>query len=233
MSDRALFIIAPYIAALIFIIATLSRTPGEPRALFRRHRFGALALLVVLAGHAAMWIAPGLLLAWGQSVTHVIAIELVMFVIGVIAAAGLIGVGIMALRERSTAASEVRVADTVLLGVLAVAVASGLALAARYRWASTWSAVTLTPYIRSLFALQPEANLLALPYLIKLHVFSGIALLAVLPFTSVMRPVLIVLRELRERLIAPVANAVVRQSRALADRMSESGRALVWPEEED
>lgn len=234
MSDRALFAIAPYVAALIFIIGTLSRTPGESRGLFRGHRLGAVALLAVLAGHAAMWIAPGLLLAWGQSVTHVIALELAMFAIGVIAAIGLVRVGVMAMRERSAAGgSEARIADTILLGVLAVAVASGLALAARYRWASTWSAVTLTPYIRSLFALRPEANLLALPYLIKLHVFSGIALVAVLPFTSVMRPVLILLAALRERVVAPVANAIVRQSRALADWMSESGRALVWPEEED
>jgi nitrate reductase gamma subunit len=167
----------------------------------------------------------------------VIALEVALFAIGLVAAAGLIGVVLRVLRARAvasgTAAETVRLADTILLGVLAVAVVSGLALAARYRWASTWSAVTLTPYVRSLFALRPEATLLALPYVIKLHVFSGIALVAVLPFTSVMRPVLMALREVRERLIAPVANGIVRQSRALADRMSESGRALVWPEEEE
>jgi len=229
MSDRVLFDIAPYIAALIFLVGTFSRTPGEPRALFRGHRLAALALFLLLAGHAAMWMAPALLLAWSQSVTRVIAAEVVMFLLGVAAAIGVARLIFASLRARST----VPLADTILLGVLAVAVVSGLVLAARYRWASTWSAVTLTPYVRSLVALQPDAQLLALPYLIKLHVFSGIALMGVLPFSSVMRPVSVAIQRLRDLVVAPIAVGVTRQSRRLADWASHNGRELVWPEEED
>lgn len=229
MSDRLLFAIAPYLAALIFLVVTFTRTPGEPRSLFRGHRLSVIALLVVLAGHAVMWIAPGLLLVWSQSVTRVIAAEVLMFAIGAIAAVGLLRLIVVWLRDRSV----MRLADIVLLGVLAVAVGSGLALAMRYRWASTWSAVTLTPYVRSLFALEPDAALLALPYLIKLHVFSGIALLAVLPFSSVMRPVAVGLDRLRDLVVAPIASGMLRQSKRVADWAGTSGRALVWPEDED
>jgi nitrate reductase gamma subunit len=229
MSDRLLFAIAPYVAVLMFLIVTFTRTPGDARALFRGHRLTVIALFAVLFGHAVMWAAPGLLLAWSQSVTRVMAGELVMFAIGAIAAIGLLRLIVAWLRDRSS----MRVADIILLAILAVAVASGLALAARYRWASTWSAVTLTPYIRSLFALEPDAQLLALPYLIKLHVFSGIALLAVLPFSSVMRPVAVGLDRLRDLVVAPIASGMLRHSKRVADWAGTSGRALVWPEDED
>jgi nitrate reductase gamma subunit len=240
MSDRLLFTIAPYLAALLFIAGTLTRTPGEPRTetepLFRwplrgRRLFGR-ALLLVLIAHALMWLAPALLLAWSQSVTRVIAGEVVLFAIGVIAAIGVL----RAMVETLRAPARPLLADTILLGILAVAVASGLTLAARYRWASTWSAVTLTPYLRSLLTFAPDTTLLALPYVIKLHVFSGIALLAVLPFTSVMRPVAVQIQRLRDLAalaIAPIVARLARQTKRAAGWASESGRALVWPEDED
>jgi nitrate reductase gamma subunit len=234
MSDRLLFTIAPYVAALIFIAGTLVRTPGTPCPFVggqeRRGRLPwALALAVLLVAHALMWFVPDLLLAWSQSVTRVIAGEIVLFSIGVITAIGLLRVMVDVLRARR----GMGVADTILLGLAAVAVGSGLVLAARYRWASTWSAVTLTPYVRSLFTFAPDASLLALPYVIKLHVFSGIAILAVLPFTSVMRPVAVALHRLRDITVAPIAAGVARQTKRIAEWAGESGRALVWPEEED
>jgi nitrate reductase gamma subunit len=262
MSDRALFAIAPYVAALIFLFGTVVRLSRERpqrraassppvRALFRGHRVGAIALIVVLAIHIATWLVPGLP-ARGQSVTRVIAIEIALFAIGLVAAVGLARVTVTSLRELpasvrvsafapplapasapAPAPARPRLADMMLLGVLAVAVASGLAMAARYRWASTWSAVTLTPYVRSLVELEPNVQLLALPYLIKLHVFSGVALLAVLPFTSVMHRLLIPIHRLLDRLVTPVAAAMARQSKRAGEWASESGRALMWPEEED
>jgi nitrate reductase gamma subunit len=255
MSDRVLFTIAPYVAALIFVAVTFTRRPlgggsvaaeAEPvesassvslatrsvwlklRDRLRRRMF-RFALLLVLIAHALMWLAPALLLAWSQSVTRVIAGEIALFAIGLIAAAGLLRALVDALRARR----DTPLADVILLGVLAVAIGSGLILAARYRWASTWSAVTLTPYLRSLLMFAPDTTQLALPYVIKLHVFSGIALLAVLPFTSVMRPVTVVVERLRDLAITPIVAVVSRQATRAAGWASESGRALVWPEPED
>lgn len=228
MSDRVLFTIAPYAAAFIFIAITLTRTSGEV-TVHRGRRVFRITLVVLLASHLVMWLAPALLLAWSQSVTRVIAGEIVLFAIGLIAAAGLLRALIDTLRARR----DTPLADIILLGVLAVAIGSGLILAARYRWASTWSAVTLTPYVRSLLTLAPDTTLLSLPYVIKLHVFSGIALLAVLPFASVMRPVVVVVERLRDRTITPIVAIVSRQTKRAAGWASESGRALVWPEPED
>jgi nitrate reductase gamma subunit len=228
MSDRALFAIAPYVAALVFILATLVRLSRDRQAtsatsaatvataataatdtLFRGHRLSALTMVMVVGTHVAMWVSPALLLAWNGPVTHVIAIEIPLFALGVAAAFGLLTVMIVPRRPPG-------LADTILLGVLAVAIASGLALTVRYRWASTWSAVTLTPYVHSLVALQPNAELLAMPYLVKLHVFSGIALVAVLPFTSVMHRVLRPIHRLLDRLIVPVVDRATRRAKRAA-----------------
>lgn len=231
MSDHALFAIAPYVAAVIFILGTLRQLSRKPTTdagtLFRGHRLAALALMLVAATHVATWISPGFLQTFNGSFARVMAIEIPQFVLGVIAAIGLVRV-IVACLHRSKG-----LADTMLLGVLAVAIGSGLGMAVRYRWASTWSAVTLTPYVRSLFMLEPDARLLAMPYLIKLHVFSGIALLAVLPFTSVMHRVLLPIRRLIDRLVVPIANRAARRARQAGAWMSASGRALVWPDAED
>jgi nitrate reductase gamma subunit len=240
MSDRLLFTIAPYVAVLIFIAGIL--VPPRPLAIAPLraardrgplargvHVGGVAALAVLLASHVVMWLAPSLLLAWSQSVTRVIAGEIVLFAIGVIAAIGVLRATVVAVR----APARPLFADIILLGVLAVAIASGLILAARYRWASTWSAVTLTPYLRSLLTFAPDTTLLAMPYVIKLHVFSGIALIAVLPFSSVMRPVSVLIHRLRDLAISPIVAVVARQTKRAAGWASESGRALVWPDDED
>jgi len=87
------------------------------------------------------------------------------------------------------AAHGYSVADVVATTVLCIAMASGLATAALYRWASSWAAATLTPYVRSLLRFQPDVLLVVkLPLLVRLHVVCAFALLAVVPFTRVARP---------------------------------------------
>jgi len=62
---------------------------------------------------------------------------------------------------------------------------SGLAIAVVYRWASTWSAATLTPYVLSIPAGAPRKEYVeALPFLVQLHVFTAPAALAAAPFTT-------------------------------------------------
>jgi nitrate reductase gamma subunit len=240
MSDAALFAIAPYVAALMLVIGTLTRlslgrepAPDlRPRSLFSGHRVSSIALLVLLASHAAMWTVPGLLLAWNQSVTRLVAFEIALFAFGLAAGVGLVAVINRSLRDQARRVPG-HIVDIAFLGVLLVAIVSGLVMAARYRWASSWSAVTLTPYVRSLFALHPEVRLVAMAYPIKLHVFSGIALVALLPFTSVMDLLLSPVHRLFDLFVSPVTSVLNRQARRFGEWVSVSGRNLMWPEEED
>jgi nitrate reductase gamma subunit len=76
--------------------------------------------------------------------------------------------------------------DSIFLAVLLIGLGTGLFTAALYRWASSWGAVTLTPYVTSLLRGDPMSALAAqMPFLVQLHVFSAFALLAALPFTRV------------------------------------------------
>src|SRR5262249_14024687 len=94
------------------------------------------------------------------------------------------------------------------LALLLTGVVSGLALAALYRWGSSWSAVTLAPYVTSIAGGHPRTEFVGeMPFLVQLHVFTAFAALAVVPFTSpALAPSLIARRPLKlsGRAVAPV-----------------------------
>jgi nitrate reductase gamma subunit len=249
MNDSALFGIAPYVAAFILIVGALSRlsierqqrcSSGRRVSMLARRPVTSVALIGIVATHVAMWTLPGGLLAWNQSVSRLITFEVLLFIVGVAAGIGVMTMIAGTLRSHADADADalplrahVSAVDIAFLGVLLVAIVSGLLMAARYRWASSWSAVTLTPYVHSLFALRPDVQLVALPYLIKLHVFSGIVLIALLPFTSLMSLLLAPAHRALDLLMSPIVTVATRQARRLGDWAHESGRNLMWPEEED
>jgi nitrate reductase gamma subunit len=81
--------------------------------------------------------------------------------------------------------------DTLFLTLLALAIGSGLMMTFAYHLGSAWYSVTLAPYLRSLLRLAPDVELVAdLPPIVKLHLLSSIASVAVLPFTA-LGPVLV------------------------------------------
>jgi nitrate reductase gamma subunit len=93
---------------------------------------------------------------------------------------------------RSGGSVASQLADVVFLSVSFVALLSGLLTAVFYRWGSSWSAATLTPYAWSLLRGNPVAALAAqLPFLVRLHVFSSLAAMAMIPVTR-LAPLLMV-----------------------------------------
>jgi nitrate reductase gamma subunit len=118
--------------------------------------------------------------------------------------------------------------------VLLVAVISGLGIAALYRWAAAWSSVTLAPYLRSVADLQPDLrHLEAMPYLVKLHLFSASALIAMVPFTMPMRVFLATARHAADRALAPASDVFRRKRQQWQDWSRQSGGNLIWSEEDD
>jgi nitrate reductase gamma subunit len=74
--------------------------------------------------------------------------------------------------------------DLIVLIFLLVSVVSGVLVAALYRFGTLWFTAIFTPYLLSLFTLQPQISLVApLPWVIKLHVINFFVLLAVFPFS--------------------------------------------------
>src|SRR5258708_26606940 len=78
----------------------------------------------------------------------------------------------------------IELAEMVFLSLVFVGLVSGLLMAVFYRWASSWGAITLAPYIASLPGGKPATQFVSnMPILVRIHVFSAFTAVAVLPLT--------------------------------------------------
>ena len=243
MSEYALFVVAPYLAAASLLagalIALRDRSPGarlHPRAvtarwLVGRHRLLALGVAGVLIGHALIVAWPAQFAIWSQPFARLVAVEATFLLLGVAALAGLImTIARHVVRGRR---QPIGVVDVTFVGVLLVAIVSGLAIALLYRWAAAWSSVTLAPYVRSLASLQPELRYLeSMPYLVKLHVFSSSVVIGLVPFTMPARLCLSAVGRAVDRALTPVSTACGRTCRLLQDRARQRAASLIWSEDE-
>lgn len=240
-----LFSVMPYAALLVLAIGM-----GLRHALCRRRRvpLGAeartawrlftgstlwrIGLAATAAAHVAGLLLPEAIAGWNGAPLRLHVLEGAGFLFGILALIGWIR--IMSRHLGRTASSRatriVELADSALLSLLFVAIASGLLSAAMYRWGSIWAGGTLAPYLSTVLYGAPAAALAArLPYMVKLHVFSLFAMLAVLPATSAaLIPIAAVDRALA--LAARPIAAAARRARSVLGRMSPA--RLIWPEED-
>ena len=126
---------------------------------------------------------PRVILWWNGSTSRLYLLEGAGFIVGSAALACWCAL-VWRHLGRSNRPLITELADTVFLALLFVGILSGVLTAVLYRWGSTWSAVTLAPYLASLVRAKPAAGLATqMPFLVRLHVFSAFAALAVLPLT--------------------------------------------------
>ncbi|MDI9385146.1 MAG: respiratory nitrate reductase subunit gamma [Verrucomicrobiota bacterium] len=194
--DPFLFLGLPYLALTLLVVGSIWR--------FRTNRFSYSALssqflerrqllwgsapwhiglFIVLVGHLIPLLAPGF---WKALVSHpamLLAIETIGVAAGMMALAGLLV--LTARRVFSGPLQRITtVMDLVILGLLILQVALGLAVALNHRWGAQWSVGTLVPYLRGLFTLRPDMELvIALPPLVKLHVVGAFVIIALIPFS--------------------------------------------------
>jgi nitrate reductase gamma subunit len=248
MNDRALFAAGPGIALLSLGWVTLlryllirQRGPMPSSALSRakalvwdawpwRIGLGGLVLL-----HLLLLVFPLQVWNWNRVHGQLLALEVIGFAFGLMALAGLVSMVQRRLRSaEAEPGARLSVADAALLGLLLVSVLSGLAMAGLYRWASTWSTVTLVPYVRALLTLDARLSLMSgMPYVVKLHVFCAIAFVAVLPFSHALDLVLLPLDRVVNVLLAPLAGARRRAFRILGELGRRGADALSLKREED
>jgi nitrate reductase gamma subunit len=66
-------------------------------------------------------------------------------------------------------------------------VVTGLWTAVFLRWGSSWFAMVLTPYLRSVFTFQPDtAAINALPPMVQIHIIAAFIMIGMIPFTRFM-----------------------------------------------
>jgi nitrate reductase gamma subunit len=194
--EIAVFQIFPYVAAVIFFVESIRR--------YRQTRFSFSSLssqflegnqlflgtvpfhygiMMVLVGHLIAFLFPRQLLAWNSVPIRLYILEITGLIGGLSCLVGLVGLIVRRFRfPRIRAVTSPM--DVIILMVLLIQVGLGVYIALSLRWGSSWFAVALTPYLRSLFMFQPDLSLITpLPLAVKLHIFGMYLFLVLLSYS--------------------------------------------------
>lgn len=193
---QLLYGVLPYLVLLIALVGTIARYSIdrfsfsslssqflESRQLFWGSVPWHYGLLVVLGGHLLALCVPGSVLAWNAVPLRLYLLELTGLVFGLLTL-----VGLLLLMWRRAANPRIRVVsswmDWLLLLSFLVQVVAGLWTAIFHRWGSSWFAGFITPYLWSLFTLNPRVDLVSnLPFAVQLHIVGGFVIIGLLPFS--------------------------------------------------
>lgn len=240
MKNELLFNIWPYAAALVFSLGLAGRAgsvsvsgPAATGDLTGQRRLWHYSLLLMFLGHLVGLLFPHQVLAWDNVMLRLYPLEGLAFAAGLLTLAGCTGLLWRHLKSADEPATA-QVADFVFLALLFVTISSGLLTAALYRWGSSWGVLTLTPYAISVLHGRPTTGLVTeMPFFVRLHVFSSVTLLAVLPFSRVASPLLFVLRT-AVTLAAGACSAVIDFGRRIAQDLARKHNPSlwIWPEED-
>lgn len=196
MFDLILFVILPYVVVAVELVAslwryfsnsykfsTLSSEFLESNQLFWGSVPWHYGILVVMLGHVFAFLFPAHILIWNAIPVRLLILEASALTFGVLAF-----VGLVALIYRRSTNHRIRAVttkmDIFILILLLVQVVSGVGIALFLRWGSSWYAAAMVPYLRSLFALNPNIDLVSgLHWLVKTHIVNAFLIIGVLPFT--------------------------------------------------
>ncbi len=196
MTDVLPFVILPYAAILLFVVVTVERyrrhgfgwTSRSTQLLENRLHFWALVpfhlgILVVFVGHLMPFLVPRGVLAWNAVPLRWYVLETVTLAGGLLALVGFViaiarRAGMPAVRGVTSAL------DWVLYALLLGQLATGVSLAIRYPWGTSWFAAAAAPYLWSLVELRPDITAISqMPFAVKLHMVTAFVLVGIFPFT--------------------------------------------------
>ncbi len=204
----------PYVALALFVVgsiwrykqkgfqvSSLSSQFMEGKKLFWGSQPFHWGMLVLFFGHLIAFLVPSAIIAWNGSSVRLLILEGASFAFALLALWGLIAF----IRRRLTARKLLVVSnnsDMMVYTVLLVQIVSGLCVAYFARWGSNWFASTISPYLMSLFTLNPDVGIMAnlgganidgmaahqvwAMFFVKLHVISAFFIIAIIPFTRFM-----------------------------------------------
>ena len=200
MNDRALdqflFIALPYVCFFTFLLMTIHRYRAQSfsysslssQFLENKNHFWAVVpfhygVLAVTAGHLIAFLIPRSVLAWNSHPLRLYVLEVSALACGLLTLIGLVGLVV-----RRTTTSKIRgvttITDWILFGMLLVQTISGVGIALFHPWGSSWFATNLSPYLWSIFKLNPDISyVIAMPHLVKMHIVLAYLTIGFFPFT--------------------------------------------------
>lgn len=195
MEGNSVFVLAPYLAFGILgagLILRLLLTPRQPSALQAElaeaknafaGRIWWIGLFTLLAGHFIGLLFPRAVMSWNANQPRLYLLEAVAGIAGL---AFVISSVVLIARHfrKPTISVLTELFEAAFLAFLFVCAVSGLLIAVLHRWGSSWGVTILTPYAMSILRGQPAPVLVAqMPFLVRLHVLSTFAAIALVPLT--------------------------------------------------
>lgn len=194
-----LFVILPYLALTIFFIGTIYRYRNvkfqisslsseflEGKKLFWGSVPFHWGMVFLFFGHLIAFLIPKSVLMWNSHPVRLLVLEVAAFAFGLSMLVGLAN-----LIYRRLANDRIRVVsswmDHVVEVLLVIQVILGLWIAYEYRWGSSWFASSLTPYLWSIFLLEPRIDaVVAMPLIIQIHIAGAYLIVLIFPFSRLM-----------------------------------------------
>ena len=196
MNGIFFFVLLPYVAIISLIfgsiyryrfhgfqVSSLSSQLLENNLLFFGSRPFHWGIIVLFFGHLIAFLIPAAVLAWNGKPVRLYILEISAFAFGIISIVGLTVLIIRRIQVKRIRLVTTRM-DVFVYVILSVQLITGLYTALFLRWGSSWFALVLTPYLRSIFAFNPDATtIIALPVIVKIHVISAFILIGMIPYT--------------------------------------------------
>jgi nitrate reductase gamma subunit len=196
MNGIFFFILLPYMAIISLIsgsiyryrfhsfqVSSLSSQLLENNLLFFGSRPFHWGMIVLFIGHLIAFLVPAAVLAWNGKPVRLYILEITAFAFGIISVFGLIVLIIRRIQVKRIRLLTTRM-DIFVYLILFVQIITGLYTALFLRWGSSWFALVLTPYLRSIFAFNPDAvAVMALPVIVRIHMISAFILIGMIPYT--------------------------------------------------
>ncbi len=191
-----LFIALPYVALTVFLIGTIYRYKGtkfkfsslssqflEGRKLFWGSVPFHYGILFLFFGHLIAFLIPGTVIAWNSEPLRLVILEVTGFVFGLSAL-----VGMLNLFFRRNTDERIRIVTSkmdLIIEILIIAqIVLGLWIAYGFRWGSSWFSAVLSPYLWSVFHLNPNIEAVStMPLIIQLHISLAFVIVLLIPFT--------------------------------------------------
>jgi nitrate reductase gamma subunit len=202
--DQFLFMALPYVCLFTFFLMTIYRyrmqsfsySSLSSQFLENKHHFWAVVpfhygILVITFGHLIAFLIPRWILAWNRQPLRLYVLEVSALIFGLLTLIGL--VGIILRRFSNTKVRKVTtITDWLLFAMLLVQTVSGVGIAIFHPWGSSWFASNLSPYLWSIFKLNPDITFVtAMPFLVKLHIVLAFLTIGFFPFTRLVHVLVI------------------------------------------
>lgn len=191
-----LFIALPYVALTVFLIGTIYRYKGtkfkfsslssqflEGKKLFWGSVPFHWGLLFLFLGHLIAFLIPGTVIAWNSEPLRLVILEVTGFVFGLSALVGMINLFFRRNTDERIRAVTSKM-DLIIEILIIAQIILGLWIAYGFRWGSSWFASVLSPYLWSIFHLNPNIEAVStMPLIIQLHISLAFVIVLLIPFT--------------------------------------------------